>query len=159
MAAGMVSYLPKDDRYLYSKTKFKTDLAEALGGRAAEELVFGEVSTGAANDLEVVTRTARDMVTRYGMSEVLGPITFGDRHELVFLGRDLNETRNYSEDVARQIDGEVRRFVNEAYDRAKEILSDHLERLHAVAKKLLEVETLDRVEFEAVLAAAEASPA
>jgi cell division protease FtsH len=159
MAAGMVSRLPSDDRYLISRSRFKSDLAAALGGRAAEELVFGQVSTGSASDLEIVTRTARDMVTRYGMSELLGPLTFGDRQELVFLGRDLAETRNYSEDVARQIDGEVRRFVNEAYDRAREILGEHLERLHAVAKKLLETETLDRLEFEAVLAGMEPAPA
>ncbi len=153
LAAGMTSYLPEEDHYLRSRSKYGADLAAALGGRAAEVLVFGEASTGAADDLEQVTRMARDMVTRYGMSEVLGPLTFGNRHELVFLGRDLNETRNYSEDVARQIDEETRRFVNEAYTQSKAILSEQLSRLHAVAKRLLEVETLDRQEFEAVLAA------
>ena len=155
LSAGMTSFLPEDDRYLRSRSRFKEELAVALGGRAAEEVVFGEVSTGAADDLDRVTRTARDMVTRYGMSDVLGPLTFGDRQELVFLGRDLNEQRNYSEEVARQIDNEVRRFVNDAYDRARELVSDNLDRVHAVAKKLLEVETLDKNEFEKVILAAE----
>jgi cell division protease FtsH len=155
VSGGMTSFLPENDKYLRSRTRFEQELAVALGGRAAEEVVFGEVSTGSADDLERVTRTARDMVTRFGMSDVLGPMTFGDRHELVFLGRDLNEQRNYSEAVARQIDNEVRRFVNDAYDRARGLVSENVDRVHAVAKKLLEVETLDRVEFEKVILATE----
>jgi cell division protease FtsH len=155
LASGMTSFLPKDDRYLRSRTRFTQELAVALGGRAAEEVVFGEVSTGAADDLERVTRTARDMVTRYGMSDELGPITFGDRQELVFLGRDLSEQRNYSEAVAHQIDTEVRRFVNEGYERARALVADNVDRVHAVAKRLLEVETLDRNEFEGLILAAE----
>jgi cell division protease FtsH len=153
MSAGMTSFLPEDDKYLRSRSRFKEELAVALGGRAAEEVVFGEVSTGSADDLDRVTRTARDMVTRFGMSTVLGPLTFGDRQELVFLGRDLNEQRNYSEAVAKQIDGEVRKFVNDAYERAKHLVAEHVDRVHAVARRLLEVETLDRAEFELILAA------
>ncbi|MCE7938222.1 MAG: AAA family ATPase, partial [Chloroflexi bacterium CFX6] len=151
-AAGLTSFMPEEDRYLRSRAKFKADLAAALGGRAAEEIVFGEVSTGASGDLKFVTRAAREMVTRYGMSEVLGPITFGQKQELVFLGRELSDQRNYSEAVARQIDLEVRRLVNEAYDRARDLLRENVDRVHAVARRLLEVETLDRVEFEHVLA-------
>jgi len=157
MAAGMVTSLPEDDRYLYSAERFASDMAVALGGRVAEELVFGDISTGATNDLEKVTRTARDMVTRYGMSELLGPITFGQKNELVFLGRELSDQRNYSEAVARQIDQEVRRIVGEAYDAARRLLTDNLERLHLVAKRLLEVETLDRSDFESLFAEAVAS--
>ena len=124
-----------------------------MAGRAAEEVVFGDISTGAVSDLEFVTRTARDMVTRFGMSDSLGPITYGEKNELVFLGREISEQRNYSEATAKQIDLEVRHLVSEAYDRARVLITDNLGRMHALAKKLLEVETLDRVEFEALLAA------
>ncbi len=154
MAGGLTSGLPEGDSYLRSSAKFRADLAAALGGRAAEEIVFGEVSTGASSDLEYVTRTARDMVTRYGMSEALGPITFGQKHELVFLGRELSEQRNYSEAVARQIDHEVRRLVTDAYDRALKTLRDNLDRVHAVARTLLDVETLEREAFLTVMGGA-----
>jgi cell division protease FtsH len=151
MAVGMTAHPPEEDRYLMSRTKFEADLAAALGGRAAEEVVYGDLSTGASTDLEFVTRTARDMVTRYGMSDLLGPMTFGAKQELVFLGREIGEQRNYSEKVAKLIDGEVRRLVNGSYDRARQIVRDHLDRVHAVSTRLLEVETLDRAEFEAVM--------
>ena len=151
MAAGLTSALPEEDSYLRSRSKFQADLAAALGGRAAEEIVFGETSTGASGDLEYVTRTARDMVTRFGMSEEIGPLALGQRQELVFLGRELSEQRNYSEAVARQVDHEVRRIVTDAYATARRLLGDNLERLHDVAKTLLEVETLDREEFVAVM--------
>jgi cell division protease FtsH len=152
MSGGMTSVLPEDDKYLRDTAKFEADLAAALGGRAAEEIVFGDVSTGASSDLEYATRTARDMVTRYGMSEALGPITYGEKNELVFLGRELSEQRNYSEKIARQIDAEVRRIVNESHERARSLLQENLHLLHAVAKRLLEVETLEREEFEAIMA-------
>ncbi len=157
MAGGLTFYLPEEDRYLQSRSRFRASLAAALGGRVAEELIFGEVTTGASSDLEYVTRTARDMVTRYGMSETLGPITFGQKQELVFLGRELSEQRNYSEAVARQIDLEVRRLVSEAYGRTRDLLQANLDRLHAVARRLLEVETLDRQDFEALMAPAPAA--
>jgi cell division protease FtsH len=151
-AGGLTSFLPERDYVLRSRGYFKADMAVSLGGRAAEEVVFADVSTGAAADLVHVTKVARDMVTRYGMSDDLGPITFGQKHELIFLGRELSEQRNYSEAMARQIDLEVRRLVNDAYDRARDLIAENIDRVHAVARKLLEVETLDRQEFELVMA-------
>ena len=153
LSGGMTSFLPDEDRYLQSRSRFKASLAAALGGRLAEDLVFGDISTGASSDLEFVTRTAREMVTRYGMSERLGPITFGQKNELVFLGRELSEQRNYSEAVARQIDQEVRRIVGDAYERARETLAQNMDKLHAIARALMEVETLDRSAFEALMEA------
>ncbi len=151
MAAGYTISLPEEDRTVVTRSKFEDQLAFALGGRAAEELAFGEVTTGAANDLEQVTEMARAMVTRYGMSEKLGPMTFGQKEELVFLGKEIGEQRDYSEAVAEQIDEEVRRIVHTAYARAKQVLAEHRDQLEAVAQRLLEVETLDAREFEAVI--------
>ncbi len=151
MASGYTISLPEEDRTVISRSKFEAQLAFALGGRAAEELVLGEVTTGAANDLEQVTEMARAMVTRYGMSEKLGPMTFGQKEELVFLGKEIGEQRDYSEAVAQEIDAEVRRIVHEAYERAKQVLREHREQLDAVAERLLEVETLDAEEFVAVI--------
>ncbi len=150
IAAGYTIALPEEDRHLTSKSKFRDDLAFALGGRAAEELVFGDVTTGAANDLERVTDLARAMVTRYGMSEKLGPMTFGQKEELVFLGKEIGEQRDYSEAVAQEIDAEVRRIVSEAYARAKEVLTKYREQLDRIAQRLIEVETLDAKEFIAL---------
>ena len=141
MAAGYTIALPEEDRRMLSKAKFEDDLAFALGGRAAEELVFGDVTTGAANDLERVTDTARSMVTRYGMSDSLGPMTFGQKEELVFLGKEIGEQRDYSEAVAQEIDSEVRKIVNEAHDRAREVLTHYREQLERIAQRLIEVET------------------
>jgi cell division protease FtsH len=146
-AGGMTASLPEEDHYLRSRAKFRADLAAALGGRAAEEVVFHDSSTGASDDLEFATRTARDMVTRYGMSEELGPITYGEKTELVFLGRELGEQRNYSERVARQIDEEVRQLVTQAYQRARNLIATHEATLRAIAQRLLEVETIDADEF------------
>jgi cell division protease FtsH len=150
MASGYTIALPEEDRRILGKAKFKDDLAFALGGRAAEELVFGDVTTGAANDLERVTETARAMVTRYGMSDSLGPMTFGQKEELVFLGKEIGEQRDYSEAVAQEIDGEVRGIVHEAYERAKDALTRHREQLDRIAQRLIEVETLDHDEFVAL---------
>jgi cell division protease FtsH len=121
-----------------------------LGGRAAEEIVFNDITSGASNDLERVTKMARTMVTRLGMSETLGPMTYGQKEELIFLGREISEQRDYSEAVAEKIDQEVRSMVNNAYERAREILTTYREKLDAVAIRLLEVETLSREEFEAI---------
>jgi cell division protease FtsH len=126
------------------------DLAGLLGGRVAEEIVFGDVTTGAANDLERVTDTARAMVTRYGMSEKLGPRTFGNREELVFLGREISEQRNYSEEVAQQIDQEVKRIINTAYDQARQVLTTYRAKLDALAELLIRDETIEGPEFEAM---------
>jgi cell division protease FtsH len=150
MAMGYTMHLPEDDRYLQRKSKFIDELSGLLGGRAAEELVFTDVTTGASNDLERATDLARAMVTRYGMSEKLGPRTFGNREELVFLGREISEQRNYSEQVAEQIDEEVRRIISGAYNRAREILTTYRERLDAVANRLIHEETIEGTEFEAM---------
>ena len=150
MAGGYTRALPEEDRNYLSKAKFQDDLAFALGGRAAEELVFEDVTTGAANDLERVTELARAMVTRYGMSEKLGPMTFGQKEELVFLGKEIGEQRDYSEAVAQEIDGEVRAIVHQAYEQAKDILIRYREQLDRIAQRLIEVETLDADEFVAL---------
>lgn len=150
MTLGYTMPMPEEDRYLHRRAKFKDELAGLLGGRAAEEIVFGDVTTGAANDLERATKLARAMVTQYGMSEKLGPMTFGQKEELIFLGKEIAEQRDYSEAVAQEIDQEVRRLIDEAYSRAKEILTKYRDKLDLVARRLIEVETLEREEFEAL---------
>jgi cell division protease FtsH len=152
MGLGYTMALPVEDRYLQHQAKLADDLAYALGGRAAEELVFGDVTTGAGNDLEKVTKTARNMVTRYGMSEKLGPLVYGQKDELVFLGREIGEQRDYSDAVAEEIDAEVRRIVGEAHKKALDVLARHRDKLEAVAQKLMEVETVDAKEFESLMA-------
>ena len=152
LALGYTMPLPEEDRYLKHRAKFKDELAGLLGGRAAEELVFKDVTTGAANDLEQATKLARKMVCEYGMSEKLGPMTFGWKEELVFLGKEIGEQRDYSEAVAHEIDMEVRRLIEEAYSRAKEILISHRDKLEAIAQRLIEEETLEGDELKALLA-------
>jgi len=151
MALGYTMGLPEDDRYLRHRSKFMDDLAGLLGGRVAEELVFGDITTGASNDLEQVTRMARRMVTEYGMSDKLGPLTFGEKQELVFLGREIGEQRNYSEAVAELIDQEVKRIVDEAYETARRVLVEKRDVLDRIALRLIEVETMDAREFHALL--------
>ncbi len=150
MAGGYTMALPEEDRTLMPRKKMIADMVGLLGGRAAEELVFDDITSGAANDLERVTRLARSMVTRLGMSEELGPLVYGQKEELIFLGREIAEQRDYSEAVAQKIDEEVRKLVNQAYERAKAILIEYREKLDAVAQRLLEVETISREEFEAI---------
>ena len=150
MAGGYTLALPEEDRTLMPRKKLMADLIGLLGGRAAEELVFDDITSGAANDLERVTRMARSMVTRLGMSERLGPMVYGQKEELIFLGREISEQRDYSESVAEEIDAEVRGIVNEAHERARQILSEYREKLDAVAQRLLEVETISREEFESI---------
>lgn len=140
-----------EDRHLHHKAKFEDDLAGFLGGRAAEELIFGDVTTGAGNDLERVTKMARSMVTQYGMSKKLGPLQFGEKEELVFLGKEIGEQRNYSEAVAREIDFEIKRIVTEAYERAKNALIENKDKLTELAERLMEAETVDASEFEALM--------
>jgi cell division protease FtsH len=149
-AGGFTMFLPEDDQTLISESEFKARLAVGLGGRAAEEISFTDVTTGARGDLTSITRMARAMVTQYGMSKKLGPLTFGDKEELIFLGRQLSDQRNYSEEVAEQIDFEVRRLVDEAHQRALQICRDHIDKLETIAKRLLEEETLDAEEFRAI---------
>jgi len=148
MMGGYTRILPDEDRFFWTKAQFKDRLAYALGGHVTEELVFQEVSTGASNDIEQVTNLARKMVTEYGMSKELGPIQYGKREEMVFLGRDIGEHRNYSDDVAFQIDKEVRKLVEEGYERARQVLTTYMEQLHQISALLLEKETVDGAEIE-----------
>jgi cell division protease FtsH len=151
MAGGFTQLLPSEDRYLYSRSHFEDTLAFSLGGQAAEMIMFGEMTTGAENDIERCTKLARKMVTEYGMSDKLGPLAYGHKEEMVFLGRDLGEQRNYSEVVAVEIDSEVRRLVTTAFTRAKDILEKNREKLVLVAERLVQEETLDRLQFEALM--------
>ncbi len=149
-AGGITWFRPDEDRLLYSRKKMLANLAYALGGRVSEELVFDDITSGASNDIEQVTRMARTMVTRLGMSGELGPLQYGQKEELIFLGREISEQRDYSEAIAEKIDQEVRRIVEEAYEVAKNLLIQYRDSLDAVAKKLLEAETITREEFEAI---------
>jgi cell division protease FtsH len=150
MAGGYTLSLPVDDRYLKNQSKFEADLVALMGGRAAEELIFEEVTTGASNDLDRATKMARAMVMRYGMSEKLGPLMFGEKEEMVFLGKEIGEQRNYSEEIARQIDREVRRIIEGAYTNAVKLLQDNRVKLEEIADRLLQEETLDAKSFEAI---------
>ncbi len=143
-ALGYTISMPTEDTYLTTRTQLRDTLAMTLGGRAAEELVFDELTTGAANDLEKVTATAKDMIMRFGMSEKLGPRAFGRNHDQPFLGREFSQEPDYSDEVAREIDGEIQRIVEEADQRAQTVLAAHDETLHRLAKILLERETIDR---------------
>ncbi len=158
LAGGYTMALPEEERRLESKNRLLDNLAFILGGRAAEEIVFGDVTTGASNDLERVTEITRSMVTRFGMSDKLGPMVFGQKEELVFLGKELGEQRDYSEAVAQEIDSEVRRIVKDAYDRAKEILTRYPDKLNLIARRLIEVETIDGKEFAALMSGQPAEP-
>jgi cell division protease FtsH len=150
MAGGYTLAMPEDDRMLMSRKKLQAEMIGLLGGRAAEKIVFDDITSGASNDLERVTRLARAMVTRLGMSERLGTMVYGQKEELIFLGREISEQRDYSEAVAEEIDGEVRQLVAESYKKAVEILTTYREQLDAVAQKLLEAETISRDEFEKI---------
>lgn len=151
MAGGYVIPLP-DERYLKDQKKFEADLVAMMGGRAAEEIIFNEVTNGASNDLSRATKMARAMVTQYGMSPDLGPLTFGEKDELVFLGKEIGEQRNYSEAIARQIDREVRRIVENAHQKAIDLLKTNRAKLVEIAERLLKEETLDAKTFNAMFA-------
>ncbi len=151
MSLGYTISLPEDDRYITSKREMLNTMTQALGGRAAEELVIGEIHTGAHQDLEVVSKIARAMVTEFGMSEDLGPITYGRKTGPVFLGKDIAEERNYSEAIAQQIDEAVRTIVDGCHERARTILSEHREELDLLAEKLLEHESLEREDVQALM--------
>lgn len=150
MAAGYTLALPSEDRTLTPKKKLLADIVGLLGGRAAEEIVFDDITSGASNDIERVTKIARTMITRLGMSDKLGPMVYGQKEELIFLGREISEQRDYSEEVAQQIDKEVKILVGDSYQRAKDILNQYRDKLDAVANRLLEVETISREEFESI---------
>ena len=147
MAGGYTMPLPEEDTMYMSKTQMESEIVALLGGRVAEELVLQDVTTGASNDIERATGLARGMVTKYGMSDVLGPIQFGDDNEEVFLGRDIGHTRNYGEEVAGTIDREIRKIVDDAYSRAKSILTEHMQVLHKTAELLLKKEKITGEEF------------
>jgi cell division protease FtsH len=151
-ALGYTISLPREDRYLTTKTALMEQLAMTLGGRAAEELVFHEVTTGAANDLEKVTSIAKQMIMRYGMSEKLGPRVLGRNHDMPFLGREMGAEPDYSEEIAREIDDEIRRVIEEAHQLAVTTLKRHMDELHKLSGLLIERETIDKDQFERLLA-------
>ncbi|MDQ6673291.1 MAG: ATP-dependent zinc metalloprotease FtsH [Chloroflexota bacterium] len=150
MMGGYTRPLPPEDRYYMTKSQFKASIASALGGHAAEHVVYGEISTGAENDIEKATNIARKMVKEYGMSERLGTVALGHKEELVFLGREIGEQKNYSEKTAEAIDEEIRRLIDEGYRRAVEIITDHRDVLDRFAKALIQYETLDGDNLERV---------
>jgi len=151
MAGGYTMHLPEKDTAYTSKSKLKDEMVGLLGGRVAEQLIIGDISTGASNDIQRVSTIARKMVMQYGMSETLGTITFGSGHDEVFLGRDIAKTKDYSEEVAFQIDKEVKALVDEAYKKAEQILKINIDKLHAVAQALLEKEKISGEEFNAIV--------
>lgn len=152
MAGGYTMYRPAEDKSFRSKTEMEENIVSLLGGRVAEKLILDDISTGASNDIERATAISRAMVTKYGMSEKLGTITFGADQEEVFLGRDLAHAKEYSEETASIIDEEVKKIVDAGYERAINILSEHVDKLHAVAKVLLEKEKIDGEEFDRIFA-------
>ena len=143
--------MPQEDKFLTTRAELQDTMAMTLGGRAAEEIVFGEITTGASNDLEKVTATAKQMVMRFGMSERLGPRVFGHDHGQPFLGREFSSEPDYSDEIAREIDDEIRRIVEGAHQRAKDILGEHRESLTAISEILLKRETIEKEEFVALL--------
>ena len=151
-ALGYTISLPREDRYLTTKASLMSLMAMMLGGRAAEELVFHEVTTGAANDIEKVTSISKQMIMRYGMSERLGPRVLGRNHEMPFLGREMSAQADYSEEMAREIDDEIRRVIEEAHETALQVLREHMEELHTMSVILIERETIDKDQFERLLA-------
>ena len=150
MAGGYTMYRPSEDKNFMSKSEMEETIISLLGGRVAEALILDDISTGASNDIERATKIAREMVTKYGMSEKLGPITFGSGQEEVFLGRDFAQQRNFSEETAGIIDEEVKKIIDMAYKAARQILNENIDKLHVVASILLEKEKIDGEEFEAI---------
>jgi cell division protease FtsH len=155
---GWTRFLPTEDRHLWTKAQFDDRLAVSLGGRVAEEITFGEMTTGAQNDLEQATKLARQMVTEYGMSEKLGPRTFGQRQELVFLGREISEQRDYSDKIAQDIDEEVHNIIQGAYSTARKVLSANKEKLNQLAHELMTRETLDEPDLDKIFEGLAAQP-
>ncbi len=151
MAGGYTMYKNTEDKSFMSKSEMEDKIVSLLGGRVAEQLVLNDISTGASNDIERASKIARSMVMRYGMSEKIGPIMFGTEQEEVFLGRDFNNTKNYSDEIAAVIDVEVKRIIDTGYDRAKSILNQNIDKLHTVARVLLEKEKIEADEFEAIM--------
>jgi cell division protease FtsH len=159
-ALGVTMFLPEQDRYSHSKLSLQSRLASLFGGRVAEELIFGaeKVTTGASNDIQRATQLARDMVTKYGLSTELGPMTYSEEEDEVFLGRSVTQHKNVSDETARKIDVAVREVIDTAYSRARQILTDDIEKLHAMAAALLQYETIDREQIAAIMEGREPGP-
>ena len=151
-ALGYTISMPQEDRFLTTRAELTDSMAMTLGGRAAEEIVFSEITTGASNDLEKVTATAKAMVMRYGMSERLGPRVFGHDQSQPFLGREFSSQSDYSDEIAREIDDEIRRVIEEAHETAHRVLREHMDELHQLSAILIERETIDKDQFERLLA-------
>ena len=152
-ALGVTMYLPEGDKYSYNRTAIESQLSSLYGGRVAEELIFGpdKVTTGASNDIERATKMARNMVTKWGLSDELGPIAYGEEEDEVFLGRSVTQHKNVSDDTARKIDEVVRTILDRAYNRTKTLLTENIDKLHTMAKLLLEYETIDVPQIDAVM--------
>jgi cell division protease FtsH len=159
-ALGVTMFLPEADRYSHSKSSLESRLASLYGGRVAEELIFGDdkVTTGASNDIQRATQLARDMVTKYGLSEELGPMTYTEEEDEVFLGRSVTQHKQVSEETARRIDEVVRGVIDRAYGRAREILTSNMDKLEKMAGALLQYETIDRDQIAAIMAGREPNP-
>jgi cell division protease FtsH len=151
MALGYTWSMPKEDKYMRSKEEFLSDIATLLAGRVSEKMIFNETTTGASNDLERATKIARNMVQIYGMSDVIGPVVVGERDELVFLGRELNEHKNYSEKIASEVDSEIEKLILQGEKKAKEVLSKHKLKLKKLSLLLLKKETLEREELKKII--------
>ncbi len=151
MAAGFTLYTPEQDKTHMMKSRMLDDIVSLLGGRAAEQIIFGDISTGASNDIQRATEIARNMITKYGMSEKLGPIAFGSDNDEVFLGKNYTHTRNYSENIAAAIDEEVEKIINNAYKRTETILTEHIDQLHIVSEVLVKLEKIDKEQFESLM--------
>ncbi|MDP3778840.1 MAG: ATP-dependent zinc metalloprotease FtsH [bacterium] len=150
-AGGYTLKLPSEDRHLYSRKHFLDEMAVSLGGYIAEEIVFGDLTTGASDDLRKATDLARSLVTRFGMSEKVGPMVLGEKEEMIFLGKEIGTERNYSEDTARLIDQEIKHLITEAYTRGKDVVNTRRDKLNEIAKVLIEKETIEREEFDALM--------
>ncbi|MDM7914331.1 MAG: AAA family ATPase, partial [Candidatus Eisenbacteria bacterium] len=157
-ALGVTHFLPEGDFYTRTREYFNAKMTVAMGGRAAEQLIFGKITNGAAQDIQSATHLARKMVCEWGMSDRLGPLQFGKKQDMIFLGREISEQKDYSERTAEIIDEEVHSLVQGAYDRALKLLTDNLDRLHALAGALLEREILDREEIDKILKGERLSP-
>ncbi len=151
MAAGFTLYTPEQDKTHMMKSRMLDDIVSLLGGRVAEQIIFGDISTGASNDIQRATEIARNMITKYGMSEKLGPIAFGSDNDEVFLGKNYTHTRNYSENIAAAIDEEVEKIINNAYKRTETILTEHIDQLHLVSEVLVKLEKIDKEQFESLM--------
>ena len=157
-AGGYTMYLPEKDRSYVTKGEMFEDIVSSLGGRVAEQLILEDISTGASNDLQQATNIARQMITKYGFSERLGPVVYGTSQEETFLGRDFGQGKGYSETTAAEIDSEMRDIIDEAYETCRRTLTEHIDQLHALAQALMEREKLNEQEFNTVMAGGKLSP-